>query len=67
MKVEGMNMNWTPEYNERYYMPCFYIPEDLFDSYSWRGDATDLAIQRNVGIYRTKEEAIAKAKELGWT
>ena len=66
MKVEGMNMDWTPEHRERYYYPIF-TDEKLYDYAHWFNDNVDFAIKRNVGVYRTEEEAIAKAKELGWT
>jgi hypothetical protein len=53
------------EYGKTYYYP--YYDDNLYSQDCWKGDEYDLAINRNVGIYRTSEEAIAKAKELGWT
>jgi CRISPR/Cas system-associated protein Cas10 (large subunit of type III CRISPR-Cas system) len=56
---------WMPKRDQLYYYP--YFDNNLYSNDHWKDDCFDLAIKRNVGIYRTSEEAIAKAKELGWT
>jgi hypothetical protein len=56
---------WAPKEGERYYAP--HPTLDLYDDNLWQDDEIDRDYKRNVGVYRTKEEAIAKAKELGWT
>jgi hypothetical protein len=56
---------WIPKRDQLYYYP--YFDNNLYSNDHWKDDCFDLAIKRNVGIYRTSEEAIAKAKELGWT
>jgi hypothetical protein len=66
MKVEDVNMDWIPKNGQIYFVPS-YADEKMFNYLTWRNDRIDNRIKRNVGIYRTKEEAIAKAKELGWT
>jgi hypothetical protein len=63
--VEVVKQPWTPKEGERYYAP--HPTLDLYDDNLWQDDQIDRDYKRNVGVYRTKEEAIAKAKELGWT
>ena len=54
-----------PKEGEIYWHPCFKNGTRI--SYGiWRGDRVDMSIENCVGIYRTKEEAQEKAKELGW-
>ena len=57
---------WMPKKGEFYYLPSFEN-DGLYTYHRWENDSTDNCIKRNVGVYRTREEAIAKAKELGWT
>ena len=59
-------MDWTPEYDDVYFFPSFYN-RTLYSSCTWQNDIIDVMTKRNVGVYRTEEEAIAKAKEFGWT
>lgn len=56
---------WEPKVGEVYYYP--YFGRQLVVAGCWDGFISEIAIKRNVGVYRTKEEAISKAKELGWT
>lgn len=64
-KYEIVKKSWTPKECEPYFYPT---PVGvLYSSCTWDRNQNDLARQRNVGVYKTKEEAIAKAKELGWT
>ena len=71
LKSTFVKCEWMPIFGEVYYFPNFmsYDIDDssLYDSAIWEGIGFDIQVQRNVGIYRTKEEAIAKSKELGWT
>jgi hypothetical protein len=56
---------WVPKNGDVYYYPNF--SKQLVGASNWAGFENELAIKRNVGVYRTREEAIAKVKELGWT
>jgi hypothetical protein len=56
---------WVPKIKDIYYYPNF--TKQLVGVSCWDGFENELAIKRNVGVYRTKEEAIERAKELGWT
>jgi hypothetical protein len=66
LKSDYYKCEWVPKRDEFYYFPSF-SKSTLYDVDYWNGDEYYLAIKRNVGVYRTAEEAIAKAKELGWT
>jgi hypothetical protein len=66
INLSFVEREWMPKNEELYFHPS-YVECSLYDCSYWYGLEDDLAIQRNIGIYRTKEEAIAKAKELGWT
>lgn len=54
-----------PQRGDKYYYPSFIDLESVMDS-RWGNSNYDRMIQKRVGIYPTKEEAIEKAKELGW-
>lgn len=57
------NIPYNPEEGNVYYYPCF----DMYCLYldnKWGSSKKEENIKRAVGVYRTKEEAIAKAKEL---
>ena len=56
---------FQPKQWERYYYPSFE-DERLYASHKWNNDTLDRMIQKNVGIYKTKLEAIERTKELGW-
>lgn len=56
---------WVPEYDECYYYPVFTDPGGIRGSV-YRNDDFDKMVIRAVGCYKTKEEARAKARELGW-
>jgi hypothetical protein len=64
-KLEIIKQPWTPKEGESYYIPSFR--NELYEHDRWYGSNNTLSCKRNVGVYRTKEEAIVKAKELGWT
>jgi hypothetical protein len=66
INVNFEECEWMPKRGELYYFPSF-SESTLYDTDYWNGVEEEINILRNVGIYRTKEEAIAKAKELGWT
>ena len=57
------NVPYNPKEGDRYYYPCFDITY-FWMTDSWEGNKRDSHIKKAVGVYRTKEEAIAKAKEL---
>lgn len=59
-------LDFSPGIEERYYYPNHEI-EGLSKSMLWLNDEIDNRIKRNVGVYRTRELAIEKAKEMGWS
>ena len=56
---------FEPQIGEKYYYPAF-DKSTSYDYDGWRGYKVDERIKRVVGVYRTSEEALEKAKELGW-
>lgn len=56
---------WEPKKWEGYYYPD-YRSEYGVNRYAWEGDVLDYKIMDSVGVYRTREEALQKARELGW-
>lgn len=56
---------FNPILYEQYFYPSFPSLEG-FGSNHFDNDFIDNKIKRIAGIFRTKEEAIKKAKELGW-
>lgn len=56
---------WEPHCGDRYYSPCPRTPSGV-GSFVYRSDVYDVALMERVGIYRTEEEALQKARELGW-
>lgn len=56
---------WEPKMGEEYYYPIFTSYSGARNSL-WFNDDTDHQIKKAVGIYRTEQEAIQKARELGW-
>lgn len=56
---------WQPKLGEKYYYPCSAFDPPVNDYY-WCGDTVDFNIKKHVGVYKTEEEALEKAKELGW-
>jgi len=66
INLSFVEREWMPKREELYYFPSF-SESTLYDTDYWNGVEEEINILRNVGVYRTKEEAIAKAKELGWT
>jgi hypothetical protein len=56
---------WEPHCGDRYYSPCPRTPSGV-GSYVYGSDVNDVATMERVGIYRTEEEALQEARELGW-
>lgn len=54
-----------PRKGETVYVPYFYYSHPV-TSIMWDGSEACRNAQKNVGVYRTEEEALKKAKELGW-
>lgn len=52
-----------PEYRDEYYYPDFSYPE-LYDYSVWVNDDSDKNLASFGLVFKTKEEAIAKAKEM---
>ena len=65
IKMKFLECEFEPEYNKVYYYPS-YLTETGFYYHTWTGNIEDNNVKRNVCVYRTKEQAIHKAKELGW-
>ena len=57
------NVPYNPEEGDKYYYPCFDM-YCLYRDTKWGSSEKEENIKTAVGVYRTKEEAIAKAKEL---
>ena len=55
---------FEPKEGDIYYYPSFDMRSSIWYNANWQGSRKDENIKRAVGVYRTKEEAIAKAKEL---
>ncbi len=59
------DLPWAPKKGDKYwYLDSDSqggILQDTFDNHVW-----DVLRQKRLGIYRTKEEALEKARELGW-
>ena len=60
---------WTiekwPQKGDLYFYPEFAFSESYQADY-WRGDEDEMNIKKRVGVYKTREGALQKAKELGW-
>ena len=60
---------WTiekwPQKGDLYFYPDFADSEPFQADY-WRGDEEEMNIKKRVGVYKTREDALQKAKELGW-
>ena len=56
---------WEPKSGEVYFYPT-PVWDDGINEVVYRGNNIDQNIIKRVGIYRTKEEALQKARELGW-
>ena len=54
-----------PQVGDNYYAPSFKT-EFKFSFEVWNDSDYDYSIKKCVGVYRTKEEAQEKARELGW-
>ena len=63
--LEFTEFEFKPMDGEDYYYPCF-DDEGGYGFAVWRGDSIDSNIKKVVGVYRTREQAIEKARELGW-
>ena len=56
---------WEPALGQLYHYPAACKTLGI-DSDVWTNTTGDRLRRKRVGIYRTKEEAIQKARELGW-
>ena len=65
-RMEFEELPWKPAEDEYYYI-VDVTKEWGYDWHKNRNDKTDNRIFSRVKVYRTKEEAIAVAKELGWS
>ena len=65
LKMKFTECEFNPKEREEYWHPCF-IDEEGVSTERWYDETEDHNIKKNVGVYRTKERAIEKARELGW-
>lgn len=65
VKTEIELLPYKPECDDRYYYPSFRV-DCGYGIDNWVNSQIDKNIAQRVGVYRTSEEAINKAKELGW-
>lgn len=63
--MEFTECEFEPTLGERYYFPVFDIRKGV-DWNKWEDTYCDNNTKRCVGAYRTYEQAIQKARELGW-
>lgn len=63
--LEVVKKPYEPKRNDWYYIPS-YNDNECFKKELWQDDYVDKNRQKRVGVYRTSEEALKKAKELGW-
>ena len=54
---------WKPKYDERYYISDFTF-KDWWDYNIWVGDSIDNILYNRGLVFKTKEEAVKKAKEI---
>lgn len=62
---ETLTIKWVPKNGETYYFPSAGR-EELVSQMVWAGCDFDKRIMKNLGIYKTKEQAKSKAESLGW-
>ena len=60
-----LTVKWTPKCGEYYYYPDAWV-EDGISECVWDDDEEDKLLYDRGLVFRTEEEAIAKAKEYGW-
>lgn len=64
-KLEIEKLPWTPRIGEEYYHPSISSSSG-FNTMVWRGYIEDHNRLKRIGVYKTKEQALKKAKDLGW-
>lgn len=57
---------WEPRAGDAYFFPAPNADATGVKQFCWVDTPLDNFIKLRVGVYRTKEEAIQKARELGW-
>lgn len=63
--LEFAECEFNPECDEEYYFPVFHNANG-YDWYRWSDNGVGSKIKKVVGIYKTRDQAIQRAKELGW-
>lgn len=58
-------MPWEPKKGEFSYYPSFEQPAGYILTV-WKNSRVDNRVKKAVGVYKTPDEALAKARELGW-
>ena len=55
--------SWKPKNGEDYYVPAIHFP-DYYDCMTWMSHQNDIYRLDNGLVFKTEQEAIAKAKEI---
>lgn len=63
--LEFIETEWEPRIDELFYWPSF-MDEHGYAKGFWDDEVVCNRIKNTVGVYRTRKEAVEKAKELGW-
>lgn len=63
--MEFVECNFEPKEGEDFFYPDLFRNEG-YKCGMWFGYDTHNNVKKRVGVYRTKEQAVEKAKELGW-
>jgi len=65
VKLNFKELEFNPKKEELCYYPSI-ITTQGYESVYWSNIDSNNNVKKRVGLYRTKEQAIEKAKELGW-
>lgn len=65
LKMDFLEVPFEPKAGDFYYFPTLHTKKGYM-CHKWSGNHEDKLIQKITGTYRTREEAIEKAKEWGW-
>ena len=63
--MEFEEIPWEPKKGDYYYYPLFEQPAGYIFT-GWINSRLDNRVKKAVGVYKTREEAQAKARALGW-
>ena len=63
--MENEEIPWVPKKGEFAYYPSFEQPAGYILTV-WKNSRVDNRVKKAVGVYKTPDEALAKARALGW-